>query len=261
VVCPCFAAGEEAGAIFDAPAEHYPIHIIRIGIGWGSMYGGTPDALEQAIHVYDDGLPDPGVPLYSLEGPVLVDGYINEFNVDQLDWIVDSGPFTTTLEFMTANAGNPYAPSMVHDGNGCQGGCNVVYAIPGGWYDACVLGVTGDWIVHVAYRQENCTPNAVEEEFLIAGDLAFLRTPQPNPFFSQTQIDFYVADEGPVELAVYDALGNRIGILAEEILSPGWHQKTWNGTMTNGATLPTGVYFVNLRAGRSTDARKVVLSR
>ena len=37
VTCPCFIAGEQAGAIFDAPAEHYPIHIMRIGIGWGSM--------------------------------------------------------------------------------------------------------------------------------------------------------------------------------------------------------------------------------
>lgn len=261
VVCPCFLGGEEAGAVFDAPAEHYPIHIIRIGVGWGSMYGGNPDALEQAIHVYGAGLPDPGAPLYSLEGPMLVDGFINEFNVDQLNWIVDSGPFATTLEFLNSNAGNPFASSIVHDGNGCQAGRNVVFAIPGGWYDACVLGITGDWVVHVAYRQENCAPDAVEEEILIAGSPALLRAPLPNPFVNQTRIDFFIAERGPVELAVYDALGHRLGILSEQILSPGWHEATWDGTLTDGAIVPTGVYFVNLRAGHSSDTRKVVVSR
>ena len=34
VVCPCFIQGEEAGAVFQAPAAHYPIEIMKVGIGW-----------------------------------------------------------------------------------------------------------------------------------------------------------------------------------------------------------------------------------
>ena len=57
-----------------------------------------------------------------------------------------------TLEFLNQNAGDIFAPSVVHDGNGCQPGKNVVLAMPGGWNDACLLGVTGDWVFYVDYE-------------------------------------------------------------------------------------------------------------
>ena len=49
IVCPCFGVGEEAGAVFTIPAEHYPIEVLRVGIGWGSLYGGNIPQSEQAI--------------------------------------------------------------------------------------------------------------------------------------------------------------------------------------------------------------------
>ncbi len=152
VVCPCFVVGEEAGAVLNAPAGDYPIKILRIGVGWGSQFGGQPDQLEQAIHIYPNGLPNPGVPIYSLLDPVLSDGFINEFDISAANVMVNSGPFTVTLEFLNQNAGNIFAPSVVHDGNGCIPGKNVVFAIPGGWNDACLLGVTGDWVFYVDYE-------------------------------------------------------------------------------------------------------------
>jgi hypothetical protein len=157
--CFCFVAGEEAGAVLDAPAAHYPIEILRVGIGWGSQFGGAPQSLEQAIKIYPNALPDPGTPLFTLLGPALNDGFINEFDLEPLpgDILVNGGPFTVTLQFANDNVGNPFAPTMVHDGNGCQPGKNVVKAIPGGWSDACQLGVGGDWQVYVVYRPVNCT--------------------------------------------------------------------------------------------------------
>ena len=47
--CPCFVQGEEAGVVLDLPAEIFPIEILRISVGWGSLFGGAPDALEQAL--------------------------------------------------------------------------------------------------------------------------------------------------------------------------------------------------------------------
>lgn len=153
VACPCFVAGEEAGAVFDLPPSEYPIEILKIGIGWGSQFGGNPQQIEQAIHIYPAGLPNPGVPIYTLLGPVLTDGAINEYNIEFApgDKIITSGPFTVTLEFLN-NSAAPFGPGPVHDGNGCQPGKNVVKAIPEGWSDACLLGVTGDWVFYVKYR-------------------------------------------------------------------------------------------------------------
>lgn len=160
VACPCFVPGEVAAVVLDAPAAHYPIEILKIGIGWGSQFGGTPQSLEQAVHIYANGLPNPGAPQFSLLGPVLTDGAINVFDVSLVpgNKIINAGPFAVGLEFLNQNAGNPFAASVVHDGNGCQPGANAVLAIPGGWSDACVLGVTGDWVMYVEYRQLNCCP-------------------------------------------------------------------------------------------------------
>jgi len=99
-------------------------------------------------------LPNPGTPIFSLLGPVLTDGFFNEFNLELIpgNKVITSGPFTVTLEFLNANASDPFAPSVLHDGNGCQPGKNVVFAIPGGWFDACVLGVGGDWVFYVKYQ-------------------------------------------------------------------------------------------------------------
>jgi hypothetical protein len=157
--CPCFVVGEQAGAVFQLPPAAYPIEILRVGIGWGSTFGGAGQSLEQAIHIYKGGGPAPGPIIFSLEGPQLTDGVINEFNLGPIpgEILIDSGPFMVTLEFLNENANNFFAASTVHDGNGCQPGKNVIYAIPGGWMDACAAGVSGDWVFYVKYRSLNAT--------------------------------------------------------------------------------------------------------
>ncbi|MCA9003488.1 MAG: hypothetical protein KDB61_16300, partial [Planctomycetes bacterium] len=97
------------------------------------------------------------------------DGFINEFDLTMYpgNRIINSGPFTVTLEFANDNAGNLFAPSTSYDTNGCQSGKNVVYAIPGGWNDACALGVGGDWQFHVIYRQVNCGPSNIGTNYCL----------------------------------------------------------------------------------------------
>jgi hypothetical protein len=255
-------SGEEGGSVLDAPTEHYPIEILRVGIGWGSLYGGTPQSLEQAIHIYDAGLPNPGTPIATLEGPALNDGYINEFDLEPLpgDIIVNSGPFTVTLEFLNSNAGDTYAPSMVHDGNGCQATKNVVYAIPGGWYDACVLGVTGDWVVYAIYRQVNCGAG-VGEEMIASSHPAFLMRPQPNPFTSETQFEFLVGEELHVDLSVYDVRGQLVTTLADGIYHHGRHAAVWSGEGADGKPVAPGIYFVTIEAGTFHSTQRVVFSK
>lgn len=263
IVCPCFVAGEEAGAVFDAPAEHYPIQILRVGIGWASQFGGSTQQIEEAIKIYGAGLPDPGTPLYQLLGPVLTDGAINEFNLEsQLgEVVIDSGPFTVTLKFLNSNAGDPYTPSMIHDGNGCQVGKNVVYAIPGGWYDAYFLGITGDWVVYVIYRQVECLTGIDEDQFVLNGTPAYLWTAQPNPFSSSTNIDFYLSEENTAQLNVYDVTGSKVATLINRSYVPGRHSIIWDGRDANSQRLSSGVYFFELRVENFRTVQKVIISR
>jgi hypothetical protein len=157
--CPCFAVGEQAGVVFDVPAAHYPIEILKVGIGYGSQAGGNPQVTEEAVHIYEAGLPDPGFPIFSLGGPILTDGVINEFDLEPEagEIIINSGPFSVALEFALENSEVLSASSVVHDGNGCQSGKNLIRNQVGDWFDVCLIGLSGDWVFTVTYRKVTCT--------------------------------------------------------------------------------------------------------
>jgi hypothetical protein len=258
-VCPCFVSGEEAGAVFNVPAAHYPIQILTVGIGWASQYGGAPQQIEEAINVYGAGLPNPGTAIASLPGPVLSDGFINQFDLEaQLGQVmVPSGPFAVTLQFLNDNSGDIFAPTVGFDGDGCQAGKNVVKAIPGGWLDACALGVSGDWVFFITYR--HCDQVGVEDE-TIASRPAFLMPPRPNPATFSTDIEYFLAAEAHVTISAYDVSGRRVAVLEDGDRGSGRHVVRWD-TGEGGSALSPGTYFIELRAGSARSVRKLVLAR
>ncbi len=82
----------------------------------------------------------------------------------------------------------------------------------------------------------------------------------PNPFNSTTTISFSIPEFGPVELAAYNLLGQRVVTITDGIHAPGSYRQVWNGTDDRGAVLPTGVYLVQLTAsGRIIQTRVVLL--
>lgn len=180
VAVPGFVANEECAVVLNAPANHYPIEITKIRIGWSSVFGGQGQSLEDALRIYPNGLPNPGAFQYEALGPVLTDGGINEFDLTTTagdgSRIVNSGPFTVSLRI--ANSMQPSDPAPNHDGNGCQPGKNAIFAQGLGWVDACALGVSGDWIMSVTYRQvdcgqiTDCNGNQIDDADEIAGNPA-----------------------------------------------------------------------------------------
>ena len=261
VSCPCFAADEEAGAVFQIPPEHFPIEVLRVGIGYGSLFGGNPAQIERAVKVYNGQLPDPGVPISTLLGPQLADGAINEFNLELLpgEIIVPSGAVTVTLEFQIPNAGT-FMPSMVHDGAGCLPASNVIKAIPGGWMDACQAGVSGNWLVHLVYRQANCLSDVGDEITLTSGPgSAMLHPAFPNPFNPSTVIRYDVPDDSPVRLGVYSLDGRRIATLEDGVVGVGRHEATWQGRDDQGMKVPSGVYFYRLETRNYTETKQMIL--
>lgn len=259
-VCPCFIENERAGVVLQAPAQDYPLKILQVGIAWGSYFNGNPAQVERSIRLYEGGLPNPGVHIFELLGPQMTDGFINVFNIDPLpgNKTIDSGPFTIAIEFFNQSSGNFYASSVVHDANGCQPGKNVVYALPGGWADACVLGVTGDWVMYAVY--ETVTATGVEER-MVASAPAFLAPASPNPFGGVTEAEVFLAEAGRASVAVYDVRGRRVARILDTTLSAGTHRVSWDGRDQNGEALSSGVYFMRLQAAGHTQVRKLALTR
>ena len=52
--------------------------------------------------------------------------------------------FIVALEFFNTNSNQTFLPSVKYDSDSCQPGTSTAFAIPGGWADACLLGVPGN---------------------------------------------------------------------------------------------------------------------
>jgi hypothetical protein len=78
----------------------------------------------------------------------------------------------------------------------------------------------------------------------------------PNPFQGETTFSFSMSQPGSVSLVVYDVTGREVATVAETYFSNGDHAVRWNADQ-----LPSGVYFVRLTSGSTSEARRIVLVR
>ncbi|MCK4297416.1 MAG: T9SS type A sorting domain-containing protein [Candidatus Marinimicrobia bacterium] len=69
----------------------------------------------------------------------------------------------------------------------------------------------------------------------------------PNPFNPQTTIKYEVSQTGPIELAIYNTIGQHICTLMRDYTQPGNYQVIWNGKNDAGEQVPSGIYFYQLR--------------
>jgi hypothetical protein len=81
----------------------------------------------------------------------------------------------------------------------------------------------------------------------------------PNPFNAETTIRFSLDQAGPVSLAVYNMLGQRVKVLYQGELEAGQHRASWNGSDRQGRPLASGVYFCRLEGGKRSEVRRMVL--
>jgi flagellar hook assembly protein FlgD len=83
----------------------------------------------------------------------------------------------------------------------------------------------------------------------------------PNPFNPSTNISFTLPSAQQVRLEVFDILGRRVRMLADQRFEAGQHTITWDGNNQNRAEAPSGVYFYRLSGDGIDEARKMVLLR
>jgi hypothetical protein len=83
----------------------------------------------------------------------------------------------------------------------------------------------------------------------------------PNPFNSSTTIRYAASSAGKVEIAVYDATGQKVRLLEKGSIQAGEHTLLWNGTDERGQAVGSGVYIFTFRAGSVMKARRMVLMR
>jgi hypothetical protein len=81
-----------------------------------------------------------------------------------------------------------------------------------------------------------------------------LRQNYPNPFNPATNITFYLPEERPVRVGVYNIVGQQVSLLIDETMQAGEHSVIWDATNN-----PSGIYIVQLETGNRILTRKITL--
>ncbi len=76
----------------------------------------------------------------------------------------------------------------------------------------------------------------------------------PNPFNPLTRIRFGLPYAGRVKIEIYNILGQRVGVLLDEVKQPGYHIVEFNA-----ANLGSGLYFYRLQTDTYNKVMKMVL--
>jgi len=83
----------------------------------------------------------------------------------------------------------------------------------------------------------------------------------PNPFNLLTSIEFTLNTKSQVKIDIFDFTGQYILTLANENMAEGKHHLTWDGTNTDGNTVLSGAYFVQLTAGEQIKTHKILVAK
>jgi hypothetical protein len=81
----------------------------------------------------------------------------------------------------------------------------------------------------------------------------------PNPFGTATHVSLTLPEAERIRLAVYDAAGRRVAVMADGYVSEGRHEIVWKGVNGEGVRLGSGVYFLHLSGDRFASSRKVLV--
>ena len=81
----------------------------------------------------------------------------------------------------------------------------------------------------------------------------------PNPFNPTTTIRFTLPEAQHVAVGIFNARGEHVIELVNEIRSEGDHEVIWNGRDVAGRLVGSGVYFYQLRTSDATQTRKMIL--
>lgn len=108
------------------------------------------------------------------------------------------------------------------------------------------------------------TGNYENREVLGKKEVRLTRTlkitgPLPNPFSSRSTIFLNLPERMPVEMLLFDVSGRRVAnVMRKERLSSGFHKITLIPFDLHNRPLPSGVYFLKIRAGEKRFIKKVV---
>ena len=115
----------------------------------------------------------------------------------------------------------------------------------GGYYDK---------FTRIGYATSN--PTEVNNNLQQLPTELILKQNYPNPFNPNTTIEFTIPKKGKVRLSILNLLGEEVKVLLSETKDVGFHSIEFNAS-----SLPSGVYFYQLKAENFIQTKKMILMK
>lgn len=129
-----------------------------------------------------------------------------------------------------------------------------------GWEDIARRSLTDCSRTNVGTSR---SPGVPESEALVT-----LQQNSPNPFSlrealngANTEIRFALKKAAPVQVTIYNLLGEEVRRLLNAAFAPGAHSLRWDAKNEKGAPVSAGIYFYQLRAENFTATRRMIVVR
>ncbi len=122
--------------------------------------------------------------------------------------------------------------------------------------DIFALGEPVPLVPTIVIRRTEDQPKPRDEDI---PTMTALRSAYPNPFNPSTTIPFNLVSQERVVLRIYNANGELVRTLKDQVMPAGLHNALWDGHDSDGRQVATGVYFVHLKAGSYQSTKKVVM--
>jgi hypothetical protein len=98
---------------------------------------------------------------------------------------------------------------------------------------------------------------SVEDE--IIPDKFILYQNYPNPFNPTTTIKFKLPKSGFTTLRIFDLFGKEIATLINENLNSGTYEVKFSTDELKDKSLASGIYFYQLKSGKYSEMKKMIL--
>ncbi len=161
-----------------------------------------------------------------------------------------------------------------YNADGVGGGAALGYQTDGSGYSGWISADGQDWVAlsgEVGFALQPRFVSAADAVLVMngarraprgqvpgAGETELFRA-TPNPFNPSTKLRFNLAQEGRIELAIYNLRGEKVRQIASGVYAAGPHEEVWGGRDDNGRGVASGVYFARLEAGTIALTQRLVL--